>query len=651
MRRLPAYAFGLLAAATVGAFFLIAHLKAATPLIYGRPKPTPLAFDPVSGRGSGCTSSKGKPLDYRETQLTIQVSHADLVAVGIVSAANAGGANVATVSSGTPLKTNQFFTFTWNGRLDNGRIARDGSYFFRIALLNQGRTIQTSWAPVQVLTHAPHPRVVGVTVVGGSTAKGSGGSAAKGSGGSAAKGSGGSGGSGRRSAVPAVLSPPHGSVRIDFTAGVGAGSAPRRVWIYIYRTDVAGKPERVTRLKPKLTAHSAIWNGKIDGQPAPAGTYLAGITAQNPACDQTSWPIVLPPAAGTTPHAGVSVRYLSVTPPLTPTVSGSRASVAVDSPDAAYTWKLRRSGTAKVLARGAGAAGTTHIEVRMPRRQAGLYTLVVRSGAHSAAVPLVASQAGRAASTARVLVVLPMLSWIGNTPVDDNGDGLPDTLQGGTGVTLSRPLVDGPPASLGDDAELLNYLNGRHDSYQLTTDVALAEGTGPSLVDRWGVAFPDGEDFLPPALGSALIGFVKGGGRVLTLGTGALQGTSRISGYPADPQAAAPVRTKKDIFGAQHGPLTATRGDLITELADELNLFGGTVAFTGFSHYQPIEPPAGVAVSAAGIATGSPAIVAFRSGSGTVAEVGLPSFGASLKHHVDSQELLDNLWQLLAKRR
>jgi hypothetical protein len=637
MRRLPVYAFGLLAAATIGAFFLIAHLKAATPLIYGHPKPVPRAFDPVSGRSSSCKSSKGTTLDYRETQLTLQVSRADLVGVFIVSVAHAGGAPVATVSSGTPLKTNQFFTFSWNGRLDTGRIAPDGPYLFRIALLRQGRTIQTSWAPVQVVTHAPHPRIVSVTVVGGSGASGS-------------------SGSGRKSAGAAVLSPPHGSVRIDFTAGAGRGLTPRRVWINIYRTDVAGKPKLVTRLKPKRTARSAIWNGKIGGQPAPAGTYLAGITAQNPACDQASWPIVLPPGPGTTPHAGVSVRYLSVTPPLTPMVSGSRASVAVDSPDASYTWKLRRSGTAKVLAHGAGAAGATHIEVRMPRHQAGLYTLVVRSGAHSAAVPLVASQAGRAASMARVLVVLPMLSWIGNTPVDDTGDGVPDTLRGGVGVTLSRPLVDGPPASLGDDAELLNYLNGRHDSYQLTTDVALAEGTGPSLVDRWGVLLGDGEDFLPTSSlsrgGKSLLpGFVKGGGRVATLGTGALQGTSQISGYPADPRAAAPVVTKTDMFGAQRGPLTPTRGDLITELTDDLSVFGGAPAFTGVSEYQPIEPPAGVPVSAAGIANGSPAIIAFRSGSGVVAEVGLPNFGASLKHDVDSQELLDRLWQLLAKQR
>ena len=61
------------------------------------------------------------------------------------------------MSSGTPLKTNQVFTFTWNGRLDNGRIAPDGSYLFRIALLRQGRTINTSWAPVQVVTQRAAP--------------------------------------------------------------------------------------------------------------------------------------------------------------------------------------------------------------------------------------------------------------------------------------------------------------------------------------------------------------------------------------------------------------------------------------------------------------------------------------------------------------
>ena len=207
-------------------------------------------------------------------------------------------------------------------------------------------------------------------------------------------------------------------------------------------------------LKPKRTAHSAIWNGKIDGRPAPAGTYLAGITAQNPACDQASWPIVLPPAAGTTPHAGVSVRYLSVTPPLTPTVSGSRTSVAVDSPDASYTWKLRRSGTAKVLAHGAGAAGT-HPHRRAyaaPPGRALHARRTLRRPQRGGAARCLAGRA-RGVDGARAGGTADAQLDRATRRLTTAATACPTRCSGGTGVTLSRPLVDGPPASLGDDAD------------------------------------------------------------------------------------------------------------------------------------------------------------------------------------------------------
>jgi flagellar hook assembly protein FlgD len=637
LKRLPAFAFGLLAAATVAGFFLTAALKSSAPLVWDTPRPTPGAIDPVHGRASSCVSSSKQLLNYRMTTIPIAVSRADLVGVYIVSARNAAGSPVATISSGTPMAKSVLgtsiwhpVTFTWNGRLDDGQVAPDGIYYFKVLLEHQGRSIALS-APVEAVrvdTKPPHARVVSVRVVGTGD---------------------------KKSTAPAVFSPPEGKLRIEFTPAP-AGAPYRRVWIDIYRTDVAGKPQLVTKLPDKNPiGHTFIWNGEVAGEPAPAGTYLVGITAQNPACDQASWPVVLPPAPDTTPGAGMSIRYLSVTPPLTPTVSGARASVAVNS-QAAFTWTLHRSGTAKQLAHGSGAAGDTHIDVPMPRHLAGLYTLVVRSGTQSAAVPLVAFKAGRAASKARVLVVLPMLTWMGSSPVDDSGDGLPDTLGAGDAVSLDRPLVDGPPASLGDDAALLSYLNSRHLTYQLTTDVALAEDEGPSLVDRWGVLFPDGEDFLPissdptDSLVSRLNEFVKGGGRVLALGTGTFTGTSKITGYPTDPRAGVPTKTKADPFGAERGPLTPTGDALITELTDDLHLFGNVIAFTGFSQYQPIEPPAGVHVSAAGIANGSPAIVAFPVGAGTVIEVGLPDFGTSLTNDVDSQELLDSVWHVLAKR-
>ena len=226
---------------------------------------------------------------------------------------------------------------------------------------------------------------------------------------------------------------------------------------------------------------------------------------------------------------------------------------------------MHRSGTRKVLAHGSGPAGSSKIHPLMPRHRAGLYTLTVRAGTQRAAVPLVASQAGAAAAHARVLVVLPMLTWIGNTPVDDSGDGLPDTLAKGDAGLLDRPLVDGPPASLADDAALLNYLDSMHRKYQLTTDVALAEDRGPSLVDRWGVLFPGGEDFLPASLASpqtGLAGLRQGGGRVVVLGTGSFQGVSKITGFPSDPRASAPAFSRagplRRVSAARSHPPTAS---------------------------------------------------------------------------------------------
>lgn len=626
LKRLPIMAFGVLALATIGAFFLVQLIKTGPPLVWGDPGPKPSAIDPIRGRRD-CVSATGERLDYRRAELKIALPRADSVGVYVVSANNAAGPTVATISSGTPMPASRFGsakgsrTFTWNGRLNDGVYAPDGTYYFRIVLQSEGRSIDLSEKPLRVVTQPPRARVVAVRVAGKAGAMTSG---------------------------PAIISPPH-PVKIRWNRG-----AYRRVWLDIYRTDVAGKPQLVATLRQNPHRDVGTWNGEIAGQPAPAGTYLVGITAQNLACDQAHWPIVLPPSTGTTPGAGLTIRYLSVTPPLTPTVSGSRASVAVDSPGNGFTWSLRRAGVRRALARGAGSPGASVIHVRMPRQRAGLYTLVVRSGTQRASVPLVASKAGAAAAKARVLVVAPMLTWVGNSPVDDTGDGLPDTLAHGDVVSLSRPLVNGLPATFADDQALLRYLDAHRLSYQLTTDVALAESRGPSLVDRWGVLFPDGEDYLPASLATpqALTGFVKNGGRVLALGTGTFAGKSPLGGLPGRLRAGAPHLNATDPFGARRGPLTSTEGELITELADPLGLFGGGIAFSGITEYQPIEPPGGTTtVSAAGIAYGSPAIVGFEVGSGYVIEVGLPDFGSSLQGDVDSQELLNNAWQLLAKRR
>jgi hypothetical protein len=669
IRRLPQISFGFLALATIGAFFLVQVLKTAPPLLWGPPTPVPSAIDPLHGRVCISRPNRahpaGVPINYREATLALAVSHTDTVGVYIVSQADAGGAPVATISAGTPmvgapgpgnvpLTDKDSRVFRWNGRLTDGQPAPDAIYYFRIVLEKEGRSDNLSQTPVQVLSEPPNAKILSVRLLGTRAAADAGSASVTGtaSTGATSATATGAGGKGARDLVvlpgPAVLTSATSRVRITFTRG-----AYRRVSIKIYRTDVAGTPERVDTLRvTRLHRNWINWNGKIGREPAPAGTYLIGITAENLACDQAQWPTI-PPAPGTTADAGVTVRYLSVTPPLAPTISGGRASVTVDSPSAAFSWRLRRSGNPKTVERGSGPAGRSVIHVPIPRHETGLYMLTVNAGTQSSAVPLVGSEAGPAAAHARVLVVLPMLTWMGDSPVDDSGDGLPDTLRAGSGASLERPLVDGPPAGFGADVTLLHYLTAHHLSYQLTTDVALSEGEGPSLADRGGVVFPEGANFLPAGLELTLRGFARGGGRVLVLGTGALGGASHISGFPAAPRASAPHTTSTDLFGARRGPVTPTAGELISSVSgDAFNLFGNAGEFAGFSHYQPIRPPRSApsgTVSAVGIGSAAPAIVAFHDGSGTVVEVGLSGFAASLAHNADSDNLLANVWQLLSR--
>jgi len=655
VKRLPAVAFGVFVFATVFAFFLTDILKLNDAWLYGEPKPIPTAFNPVNGR-IACPAKYG-PLDYRRTSLSVELRHGGTLAVSVVD--NAGDP-VATISHGRSLKPNQPSVFYWKGFENGGTYAPDGRYFFQLLLVKQGRTIDLSYAPITVTTHdpvAPATSVAltaigtttGTTTTTPTTTSTATATATTTTGTTTVPTTTGTTTTGTATTGPVVLTPPAGSVTVHFKAG-----QYRRVWIDVWRTGLPGKPRLVNKFSVKITGDSAVWDGnKANGMPASAGTYLLGVSVEDPACNPGTYPVVVPESPGTTPHAGVTVRYLAATPPLAPTPAGSRATVQVDSPTGPYTWALRLVGKRKVLAHGTGsgatATGAGTLTVRLPKQSAGLYTLTITAGQYSTAVPLVASATGARAARARVLVVLPMLTWQGENPIDDTGDGVPSTLTDGDRISLERPFALGLPASFRQDAALISYLNSQDYHFQLTTDVALAEGVGPSLVDHWGVALAGSETWLPSALVGSLKGFVEHGGRVLSLGTDSLAGTSVLSGYPASPSASAPKNSDTDLFGAKHGPLTKTGGDLITELEDQLDILNVAPAFSGFKTFEPVEPPAGAKASLAGIADGAPAVAAFELGTGYVVEVGLPDFNSTLAADVDSQELLNRIWQLLAK--
>ena len=603
MRRLPVAAFVALAIATIAAFFVTQHLKVTTPLLTGDPAPHPAAINPVDGQVC-------KGLSHRSMLVSFYLlNRSDDVDVYIV---DGNGNIVATLATGRHMIGGAHpkrAAFTWNGRQADGSVAPDGNYFIRVALVHQGRAVLISNSagaaePVTVETVPPRPRVTDVT--------------------------------------PVLIPQPGGAkATIRYTGNLG-----RQGRILIYRTDLAGRP-RLVKSFASRRGNTSIWDGTVSGgRPAPQGTYLVGFKVTDRACNTGHFPAELPPLPGSTPHAGVTVRYVAAQPPLTPVPADSSTTVFVDARGHTYHWALRRAGVERVLA--SGATRRFALSVALPAGAAGLYELAVRWGPHRTVVPLIAgAAAGR--PRAPVLVVLPSLTWQGLNPVDDNGDGLPNTLSTGGSIRLLRPLADGLPPGLADEAALLSYLRRAHLAFDLTSDLALAQGAGPAPAGYRGVVLAGDERWLPSSLGAALRSYVAGGGHVLSLGIDSLRRAVTLAGGLAK-NGSAP--RSSDIFGARPGGLQASRGALILAGRDALGLFNGTSgAFRGFQSYQPFEAvtAAGPVASLAGASSTAPSIIGFRLARGTVIEVGLPGFGSSLARNFDAQQLLGRIWSVLSR--
>ena len=597
MTRLSTGAFAVLVAATIAAFFLTQHLKVTTPLIQGAPRPVPGVINPLhgvpcmQGRNSGSTT------------ISFYLQHrADTVDVFVVS--DATGEIVRTVATGRHMRKdvrNPDGVFHWNGREDNGQVAPDGTYYFRVALIHQNRTIDLSGVPVKVKTIPPRPVVTRVT--------------------------------------PALIPGAHGTnVTIHYAGNEGRGGTIR-----IYRTDLPGDPLVKSFLTP-WNGHTAIWDGKINGRPAPAGTYLVGLDVTDAACDTGHFPAHVPPAPGATPNSGVTVSYLAARAPLDPVQAGSDAAIQVRSPGLAYHWALEGgAGERTPLASGQSAQGT--LSVHIPAGRPGLYKLALRSAAGTTTVPIVAS----GAPGARVLVVLPALTWQGLNPIDDTGDGVPNTLANGGPINLDRPLVGGPPAGVADEAGLLAYLDSSHRSYELTTDLGLISGVGPRLRGHAAVALAGSERWLPPSESAALRSYVTAGGRVLSLGVDSLRRGVTIAGNralnPTPPSAT-------DALGAHPGGLASKTAAPVTVTSDALGLFTGVGApLAGFQTYQPVLAVAapGRVESSAAPSGGSPAIVGYGLGDGIVVDLGVPGLGAALSGDASARQLIDQIWTVVSK--
>jgi hypothetical protein len=603
MKKLPAAVFSVLAAATVAAFFFTQHLKVSTPLVTGIWTPTPGTLNPVSG-----PACDGVPARHTRISFYLQ-NRSDYVDVNIV---NEAGEPVRTLASGRYLRAHPAVRayFYWDGRI-GGRPAPQGTYFVAVTLHNQSRTVELSNEagplPIKIQTSLPEPGVDSVR--------------------------------------PQLIPRPGGTMNVTVRVH---GNGLRSGTVLLYRTDLPGDPRLVKYFSTQWGASQAVWDGKIHQLPAPAGTYLVGFQVTDAACNTARFPARLPPAPGSTPHAGVSVRYLAAAPPPVPVPPGSHAAVGIEA-IAPYAWTLSAAGGGRLLASGSASVGTS-VSVPLPPGPSGLYQLTVRSGAHVTAVPVVSDSP----APAPLLVVLPSLTWQGLNPVDQTGDGLPDTLPAGGPVALTRPYANGMPAGVLDEAALVAYLGEARRRYQLTTDVALAGSLGPSLTESVGpsltghrvVVLAGSERWVPPSLAAALRAYVLGGGHVVSLGIDSLRRFVTLrAGLALHPRAPEAI----DVLGARPAPLATNPGP-VSVLADPLGIFKGLRgSLPGFGRYQPLQPPAGHAASQAGSDSHRVAVTGYRLGRGVVVDIGLPGFGSALAVEPAARGLLGSVLSALSR--
>jgi FlgD Ig-like domain len=238
--RLSTSAFALLVVATIGAFFVTQHLKVTTPLIAGYPSFVPAVINPAHPTRCG-------KYDTGSATISFYLQHSsDTADVYVIS--DATGEIVDTLAIGRHMRTYRRYpdgVFHWDGRESNGRLAPDGSYYLRVALIHQGRTIDLTQAPVKVKTVPPHPVITGVT--------------------------------------PTAIPTASGSTRVTIRY---AGNEGRGGTILLYRTGVPGGPRLVKTFLTPWKGQTAVWDGTArNRQMAPAGTYLIALQVTDAACN------------------------------------------------------------------------------------------------------------------------------------------------------------------------------------------------------------------------------------------------------------------------------------------------------------------------------------------------------------------------------
>jgi hypothetical protein len=597
-------AFALLVVATVAAFFAAQELKTTPPNV----------------QDVRATEVFSPNRDGRKDRMYMSffLKRTDDVTATVVSR----DGDAIRVLAERRLAAGRRMRLRWDGTDARRRTVPDGVYRVRLNLRRQGRAVliprniakDTKPPDVAVTSIGPERKVVGPELLP------------------------------RTDAKPA---------EVHFKAPTRPNS---RKEILVFRTDV--RPARAVFDRPIRLADDATswsWNGRVGDRRVAAGTYAVIVRARDLAGNIGSSAPAPPrfeygrPLPG---RGGITVRYLRAQSSTLPVKARETAAVAVDSVGARFTWRLRRIGDPGVRSRGSGTRSRL-VHFRAPGGKSGLYLFEVRTRSRRTAAPVVVT--GRQARD--VLVVLPLTTWQGVNGADDDGDGRPDTLSDGLPVQLARPFVaDGiPPQIRRHEALLLAQLDRKGRRYDLTTDVALARGEGPKLGEHRGVIIAGDARWLDTRAARALRGFVRDGGRLLSVGTRSLRRSVTLT--PRGRAISPTQPTSRDLFGARIGPIVRPPAPVsLVNSADRIDLFAGTAGLFGDLHaFEPtldVRGGAGAVLAAAATQEGGDrqVIVATRVGKGIVIRTGLPEFSARVRGDADLTELLDRVWTLLRTR-
>jgi hypothetical protein len=576
--------FALLVAATGAAFFVTQRLKTEDPVVKR------LALQRFfSPNGDGRKETAG---------ISFQLPEGDSVTVDVVKD---GGDRVRRLADDRRLRAGTH-RLSWDGRDDRGRVPSDGTYYVRVSLREQGRAV-TGQRGIVLTTEAPKPRIVSV-------------------------------GPGR------IAAGRRAPVTVRFT-----GPAVVRPVFRVWRTD--GRVREVASFTVPRGQHVGAWDGRIDGRPAPAGSYTFSVTVQNRALIEGSAPGRLPPTRdGAAPRTGVRIAGPEAILPVEAVIAGSVARIPVVGASGTLSWRLSRVGSDRVLRRGRGRGDAAVF--RVPRRlPAGEYVVRIVAGSRPIRVPLTV----RRPTAAPVLVVMPVMTWQGRNAVDDDLDGFPDTLDVSRSVPLTRPLAGGRlPAGFEDEIEpLLAFAQRRKLRYDIETDVGLVRtGADPGVDARPGVLLAGDERWLPAEAGRALRGYVEDGGTVVSLGTDSLRRevelTRNALRSPTSPR-------PESIFGEDTRPLESLLAPLVST-RDDLGLFAGTDGVVGlFRRFEQAERPAqgGRLLVNAGRDPEKPAFAVYRFGRGLFIRVGTPEWSRALRGRPEVAAVMRRIWTRLER--